>query len=402
MEFIYNILYLIFIIIFLPIFYISTRKKGYEAGLRERFVIYDDQLEGNALWFHCASVGEINTIFPLIENYSKKYKILLTVSSPRGKNYALKKVPFAKVRYLPFDFGFLIRKFIKIYHPEALIVAEGEFWFSFITESSKHMPVISVNTRISPKSFKNYKKYQFFYKRLFNSFTKLLVRSKQDKQFLEELLDDKEKIVVCGNMKLVSSSIKKEIEFDKDKRKVIIAGSTHYPEEEIILKVFKSLKKEIPELTLVLAPRHLERLDEVKNLVEKYGFKYNLRTETKKIKNDVYIINTLGELSGFYKYGDVVFIGGTFAKIGGHNILEPVLENKPVVIGPYYEKIKDIYEELKKYGIVISVNTVKELEEEIKRFLNHEPFNIDLNQKQKEILNCYLKNINEILGVLDE
>ena len=397
MKYIYNFLYFLFLIIFLPIFYVSTKKRGYKTGIKERFVLYKDKPIENCLWFHCASVGEINTLFPLIEHYSKNFKILLTVSSPRGKDYALKKVPFAKVRYLPFDFSFLIKKFVKMYNPKNLIVGEGEFWFGFITESSKFMPVISANTRISPKSFKNYKKYEFFYKKLFNSITKFLVRSQQDKQFLEQLIDNKQKIVVCGDMKLVSSSVKKEIEFDKDNKKILIAGSTHNPEEEIILKVFKELKKEIPDLALVLAPRHLERLEEVKELVKNFGFDYDLRTETKKLQKDVYIVNTLGELSGFYKYADVVFVGGTFAEVGGHNILEPILENKPVVIGSNYEKIKDIYEELKEYGIVKAVNTIDELKNEIKNYLEHEPFNIDFEKKQKEILECYLKNIDKIL-----
>ncbi len=397
MKYIYNFLYLLFLILFLPIFYVSTKKKGYKVGLKERFVLYKDSLDGNVLWFHCASVGEINTLFPLIKHYSKKYKIVLTVSSPRGKDYALKKLPFAKVRFLPFDFTFLIKKFVKMYNPKALIVGEGEFWFGFITESSEFIPVISVNTRISPKSFKGYKKYSFFYKKLFNSVTKFLVRSNQDKEFLEQLIDDKSKIVVCGDLKLVSSSVRKEVEFEKDNKKVIIAGSTHNPEEEIILKVFKNLKKEFPELHLVLAPRHLERIEEVKNLIRKFGFDYDLRTEVKELKKDVYIINTLGELSGFYKYADVVFIGGTFAKVGGHNILEPILENKPVVIGPYHEKIKDIYQELEKYGIVKAVENIDQLENQIKHYLKHEKFNINLKEKQEKIFKCYLKNIDNII-----
>jgi 3-deoxy-D-manno-octulosonic-acid transferase len=390
-------LYFLFLLIFLPIFYITTKKRGYNPGIKERFVFYKDKLDGRVLWFHCASVGEINTIFPIIEHYSKNFKILLTVSSPRGKDYALRKVHFAKVRFLPFDFTFLIKKFVKMYNPKILIIGEGEFWFGFITESSRFLPVISVNTRISEKSFKNYKKYQFFYKKLFNSFTKFLVRSEQDKKFLEKLVHDKRKIVVCGDMKLVSSSAKKEIEFDKNSKKILIAGSTHYPEENIILKVFKEIKKEVPDLALILAPRHLERLEEIEKLVKNFGFDYDLRTETKKLNKDVYIVNTLGELSGFYRYADVVFVGGTFAKVGGHNILEPVLENKPVVIGPYHDKIKDIYQELKRYGIVKAVKTTDELKREILNYLNKEPFKIDLEQKQKEILECYLKNIDEVL-----
>jgi len=397
-KFIYNLFYGILLFIGLPFFVFFTRKKGYNAGLKERFVLYKDKPIENCLWFHCASVGELNTVYPLIEYYSKEYNLLITVSSPRGKEFAHKKIPFAKIRYLPFDFSFLIRKFVKIYNPKLLIVAEGEFWYSFITETHNHNPIVSVNTRISPKTFKTYKKFSFLYKKIFENIDQFLVRSNQDKEFIIQILDNDKKVKVCGDLKLVSSKVKGDLKFDKNGKKVLIAGSTHYPEEEIIIDTFLELKKEFPDLALIIAPRHLERMDEITDLLKSKNLDYQLRMESEKLEKDIYIINTLGELSKFYKYADVVFVGGTFAPVGGHNVLEPILENKPVIIGPNYEKIKELYEEFSKYGILKSVKDKNELKEVIKKFLT-EGFstNIDFDEQQKQIFECYVSNINKFL-----
>jgi len=184
---------------------------------------------------------------------------------------------------------------------------------------------------------------------------------------------------------------------------VVIAGSTHEPEEKIILSVFKRLKKDFPELVLVLAPRHLERLDDIKKLIEGSGFEYSLRSQTKKIENDVYLVDTLGELAGLYRYADVVFVGGTIADVGGHNILEPALENKPVIIGKNYYKIKELYNMLKDYNIVFSVEDEEELYYRIKGILS-EGFkvNVDFKSLQEEIRKCYINNINTFLKEKDE
>jgi len=323
-----------------------------------------------ALWFHCASVGELNLSRPLIEQFRRKYKIVITVSSPRGKDYAKKTFPDAVVRAVPFDFPFLIKKFIKIYRPKALIIAEGELWYNLITVSSGYIPVISVNGRISPKSFERYKKLPFFYKKLFNSFRLIIARSKSDIRRINKFLHQRSTAVLCGDLKFVSSKKPEKIKLSK-KGKIIVAGSTHRPEEKILINVFKKLKEIYTDLKLIIAPRHTERVDEVIKLVEGSGLSYSLRSQTDKLETDIYIIDTLGELSGFYEYADVVFIGGTIAPVGGHNILEAVLQNRPVVIGKHYDKISDTVEELLPEGIVKVAKDENELIVEINRFLKN-------------------------------
>ena len=395
MGFIYTFLYAVFFPFYTAVFYILARKNGYNPDLKERFVLYNDEVD-NTLWFHCASVGELNLSKPLIDIYSKNYKIIITVSSPRGKEYAKKVFPDAVVRAVPFDFPFLIKKFLNTYRPKALIIAEGELWYNLITVSSKYIPVISINARISPKSFERYRKIPFFYRKIYNSFRLIIARSKSDIRRINKFLHYRSKAVLCGDLKFASSKKSKKVEFTK-KRRLLIAGSTHAPEEKIVLNVFKNLKEKHPDLQLILAPRHTERVNEVINLVKQSGFSYSLRSQTDKPETDIYIIDTLGELSGFYKYADVVFVGGSFAPVGGHNILEAVLQNKPVVIGKYYDKISDIVEELLPEGIVKIAKDENELILELNSFLKSGDVKIDFEKKGEDILRCYTDKINRIL-----
>ncbi len=393
MEILYSLLNLVFAFGF----YIITKKKGYSPDIKERLVLYNSKEKG-FLWFHCASVGELNLAKPLIEHFSKNHKILITVFSPRGKDYAKKLYPFAIIKPLPFDFSFSVKRFLKKFQPEALIIVEGELWYNLIKEASKQIPVISVNTRISPKSFKLYRRLSFLYKKTLNRFALFLVRSEKDLYFLKHLIKDEKKAVLCGDLKVVSSGEVKEIFLDKKGKKVIVAGSTHSPEEEILLDVFKNIKKDFPESVLIIAPRHLERIEDIENSVKKHGFSYSFRTKTDKLYTDVYIVDTIGELSGIYRYADVVFIGGTFAPVGGHNILEPVFFKKPVVIGPNYQKIEDMYDFLKKRNAVSSVNSKEELERFIKKVLNGQVYvDINLEKEKEKVLSCYVNHIKEKL-----
>ncbi|NPA53397.1 MAG: 3-deoxy-D-manno-octulosonic acid transferase [Aquificae bacterium] len=383
-------------IIFIPVFSFFSKKKGYSVDLKERLVFQKPKIK-NPVWFHCASVGELNVAKPLIKEVLKEKPVLITVFSPRGKSYAKKLFPEAEVRAIPFDISFLIKRFLKKYCPEVLILVEGEFWYNLITQTKSFSKIVSVNTRISPKSFKKYMKYSFFYRKIFDSIDLFLVRSEQDISFLKKLVKDKKKIVLCGDLKLVSSIPEKEVFLKTNGKPIIVAGSTHFPEESILFSVLKKIKKDYPDISLVIAPRHLERVKDISLTAEKFGFSYSFRSQTDSINTDIYIVDTLGELSGLYKYAKVVFVGGTFVPIGGHNILEPALLNKPVIIGKFFEKIKNMYSFLHKKGAVVAVSSEEELESWIRKALegDFKP-KIDLTKEQEKVLSCYTEKIKHL------
>ncbi len=386
----------IYIFVFLPIFLALTKKRGYSLDIKERLTIGLEKNSQNLLWFHCASVGELNLVKPLIEDLKSKEDIVITVFSPRGIKYAKDNFPYAKVYPVPFDIPILIKRFIKQINPKSLFIVEEEYWYSLITVSTKYIDIISLNSRVSEKSYKFYRRFYTFYKDIFSSINRYLVRSSKDLDLLKGLIRDKNKLILCGDLKFVSSKPKKEVDLNTLGKKVILLGSSHYPEEELVLEIFKNLKKDIKNLALIIAPRHLERIKEIQNLINKTGLSWNLRTDSKRLEKDVYILNTIGELGSIYKYADVVILGGTFAKIGGHNILEPAMFNKPIIVGKYIHKIYDNFKYLNELGIAFQVSSKGDLEKQIIKLLNanndYKP-KMDLTELSRNILNCYKKFI---------
>jgi 3-deoxy-D-manno-octulosonic-acid transferase len=395
-KLIYNLVYALALIIVLPVLYLYYKKKGYDFHLKERFLLKKINTQKPTIWIHCASVGEIKTALPII-NYLKTYQdyeILLTIFSVRAYDFAVKNPNDIKITYLPFDLSFLIKKFIKNYKPKILIIQEAEFWFNLITTSCKYIPVISINTSISVKSKKNITRFRFYFKPILNSFSKIIVRTKEDREFLSQFVNPS-KINVCGNLKLLSEVKHKEVNLEKTK-KIILGASTHSPEEEILIKVYKEVKDD--QTLLILAPRHLERINEIINLIENHGLSYGLRSKNSSLDAQVYIIDTMGELASFFKYADAVFVGGTIASIGGHNILEPILSGKKVIIGKNYFKIKDLVELAKSIDAVDIVENEIELKNTILKHLKNNNIDIDLEALRKDIYNCYIKSIKEVLN----
>jgi len=388
---------LIYILFFLPIFSLLTKKKGYSLNFKDRF-FPDCEENKEYIWFHCASVGELNLAKPLINKLKKENNILITVFSPRGLDYGKKEFNDVKVIPLPFDLAFSINRFLNSYRIKLGLIVEEEYWFNLLTISSKRFPILSVNSRVSKKSFKKYKKFYFFYRYIFNSFSKYLVRSETDYLYLKQLVK-KEKLKLCGDLKYISAKPKKDVYLEKNNKKLIILASSHLGEEELVLKVFSKLKKEIDNLALLIAPRHLERVKEIEELIKKFGLNYSLRTENNNIEKDVYILNTLGELSGIYKYADVVVMGGTFVDIGGHNILEALYFNKPVIVGQFTYKIEDLVKKFSEYGIVIKAETEEKLLNSLREFLLNKKRvkNFSLNCLSEKILSCYENKILKYL-----
>ena len=390
-KYIYTFIY---IFIFFPIFVILTKKKGYSLNLKERFSIGLNKGYKKTVWFHCASVGELNLVKPLIEDIKLRESIVITVFSPRGIEYAKKNFPYAEIYPVPFDIPILIKRFIKILNPKSLFIVEEEYWYSLITVSSRYINVVSINSRVSEKSYNFYKRFYLFYKDIFNSIDRYLVRSTKDLNLLSNLIENKNKLILCGDLKFLSSQIKREVNLNTLGKKVIVLGSSHNPEEELVLEIFKNLKKDIKNLALIIAPRHLERVKEIEELILKRGLSYNLRTNSKSLEKDVYILNTIGELGGIYKYADVVILGGTFANIGGHNILEPAMFNKPVIVGKHIHKIEENFKYLNKLGIAFQTKSKTDLEKKLKELLNtNYELKTNLIDLSKKIFNCYKKFI---------
>ena len=336
------------------------------------------KIDGKTIMFHGVSVGEIIALEDLVKKASKEltdYKIIVTAGTNTGKELAESKFKNIanQVLYFPPDFPPYISIFLNKIHPEKVIIAETEIWpnFSYIV-SKRNINLFIINGRISDHSFKYYKHLTFFFRMIFDrTYTKILTQSEADSQKFLKMGASPETCEVMGNLKFdIERKIPEDIKFDKANSRVILAGSTHRGEDEIVLKTFDNIHKKHSDTKLLLAPRHLTRLEDVVNLVEKTEYKFGYYSNGDTFKDvDIIILDVIGKLAKLYYYCDIAFIGGSFSKTGGHNPLEASIFDKPVVSGPNISNFRGIYAVLtdKHAGNVVS--TPIEFEQEVLRLL---------------------------------
>lgn len=381
--FLYGILSGIAFYISLPFYYAERVISRKSAGWNEKFANQNMPIssEDKVIMLHGVSVGEVIAL----ENLAKQiktsfpdYKLALTTGTKTGQEIAQKK--FAGIAdyitYFPFDIPHCSDKFLKKLRPQAVLIAETELWPNFAYSCrKKNIPLIVINGRISDSTFKTYKLAKIFFKQVFKNFTAFLMQSREDADKVLELGADSEKVEVMGNLKFDIQKRDADINLGQEGFRVIIAGSTHKGEDEIILTAFTNLKKEFPDIKLLIAPRHLQRTSNVEALVKSTGLSYGLRSSNANFKEkEIIILDTLGELGKMYSICSFAFIGGSFNKTGGHNPLEAAVFNKPALSGPSIHNFKDIYEILSRTDAGKVVNTGKELEFSMKKLLSDRDF----------------------------
>jgi len=289
--------------------------------------------------------------------YPEKKFVISTVT-PTGNKIAQTLAKEGDlVTYLPLDFSFIVRSAINRIKPGLFIIAETEIWPNLISYLyRKNIPIVTVNARISDTSFKGYSFVRFLIRAILNKINLFCAQSELDADRLKQLGVRADKIKITGNMKFDINDytdLKKDYADYRLKLgleagdKLFIAGSTHPGEEEIILAVYSSLLNKFPNLRLLIAPRHPQRSKDVLRLISGFGLngfevsKFNPREPVPK-NNPVFVLDTTGELVNFYSAADIVFVGGSLIKKGGHNILEPANQGLPIIFGPHMFNFRDI------------------------------------------------------------
>ncbi len=360
-------------------------KRGYpqDAVLRKCGNIPEEGFSANdkVVMFHGVSVGEIVALENLVRATRKEFpdiKIVLTTGTYTGQEIAKKKLGeiVDLITYFPADFPCVIKKFLDKINPKIVFIAETEIWPNFAMECKKRdINLFIINGRISDSTFKSYKMLKIFFKYFLNLYTGIYTQSQDDNEKFLSLGTSIEKTKVMNNLKF---DVKRPelLDFEKENFRVLLAGSTHSGEDEIVLNVFKELKEKHSDLKLILAPRHLTRINEVKELVEKFEFSYILRSDSKNQfeNSEILILDTLGELAKFYAFADISFIGGSFNKTGGHNPLESIVFNKPVISGPSIHNFKDIYSIIKTANAGFVINSQEEFFKTADKMLSNQEF----------------------------
>jgi len=405
MFIIYDLIFLIIIIICLPIYLI---KKKFHFGLLARLgLLPKDLVFRKPIWFHAVSVGEAMAIRGLVEELRSVFRdqqfVISTITSTGNKIVKGMAREGDFITYLPLDFGFVTKKVIDKINPSLFIIAETELWPNLISYlNHKKIPIMVVNGRISDRSLRGYLSIKFITRHILNKITLFCVQTHSDRERLMRLGVIEDKIRVTGNMKFDGEGdFKKEYcdarrKLDiKSNELLFVAASTHPGEEEIILRVYQELLSAFPFLRLLLVPRHPERAAAVAGLTKKFNFyaqRVSLLNETTpaclsdRQETTVFILDTVGELLSFYNIADIVFVGGSLVEIGGHNILEPAALGKPVMFGPHMFNFRDIADLFLSEKAALLVHNQEELKTRIRYLLNNPSAAAQLVQRAQELI----------------
>jgi 3-deoxy-D-manno-octulosonic-acid transferase len=370
MYFIYSLLYIIALICILPFEYFKRPRKIRNQWLKEKFGLYPSSFilhPSSFIWVHAVSVGEVMAALPLLGRLKTEYPaqgIILSTITATGQKVARGKSPAGTdIFYLPFDIPFILRSVIKKMKPELLIIIETELWPNLVRVFKENgIPVILLNGRISEKSFHGYKKISFFMRKVLSSVDSFGMQNEEYAERLRSLEVDSRKIHIVGSFKFdANPSTHIPLWASFIKRPVIVAGSTHEGEEELMTSVYTDLKKDFPDLNLIIAPRHPERFVRVENMLRSKGIQFLKRSElpggqkTDAIHGTIILLDSVGELAAVYGISTIAIIGKSFRGHGGQNPLEPAYWGTPIICGPHMENfpvIQDFYKE----GAAMHVN----------------------------------------------
>jgi 3-deoxy-D-manno-octulosonic-acid transferase len=412
MNIIYDILYIVFLFFYVPTFFFKKRKR-HGIGLRLGFYPKEliNKLSGKKnIWIHAVSVGEAMAVSPLVKAIHEKYpayRIVFTTVTETGNTAAKKFLSENDIAlYLPLDLGFIVEKVISIIRPRLLVITETELWPNLIMRASKYrIKIFLVNGRISDSSFKKYK----IVKPLLSSVIKKIhlscMQTTSDKNRILHLGAADRKTVVLGNMKFDSALLDacsgQERQYLQEalnlNGQLIVAGSTHKGEEEIILEIYKKLKIKFPGIVLVIAPRHIERAKEIAQIAGREGLKplyfskimtsnYPAKAAPTAYPDSVIILDVIGMLKNLYSLAEIVFIGGSLVKKGGQNIIEPAVFSKPVIIGPYTHNFRDIVEMFLREEAVVVVKSKSMLFNKLNLLLKDETLCSRLGRKARLVV----------------
>ena len=370
MFFLYQII-LSLLVLISPILIIFRIYKGKEDKIRfrEKFSIPSKKRsKGKLIWFHGASVGEILSIIPLIENYEKDKLInqILVTSSTLSSSKVLKKFKFKKTvhQFYPIDHFFFTKRFLEYWKPNLAIFIDSEIWPNMFKKlEEKKISLILLNARITKKTFLKWQSLKNVSQKVFKKISIAYPQNLETKYFLRKL--KVKKIKTIGNLKFAEqdNEIMNKLNFRFKSKKIWVASSTHSDEEIFCGKTHIELKKKIKNLLTILIPRHIHRVQEIKSELENLRLNVtNHSSNTKNLKNvDIYIVDTFGETKKFHKVGTSVFIGGSIINRGGQNPLEAARYGARILHGPNVDNFKDVYKSLSNLKISKKITTPREL-----------------------------------------
>ena len=418
----YDIGFLIFSIIYLPVLILKGKLHGEFPERFGRYVPAKERalLSGkDRIWIQAVSVGEVavcKSLIPLLKNNFPGHDLVISTITKAGNDLA--KRLFSKdavIIYFPLDFGFTVRRAVKYIKPRMYIMVETEIWPNLLSElSANSVPSIMINGRISDRSIGKYRLIKPFLKNVLSRICAFCMQDAVDAERIIELGAPVGRVSVTKNMKFdaeIAANLRpadsmRELLGLKPGEDLIVAGSVHIGEEVMVMEAFARLSKEFPNLKLLIAPRHVGNFPHTESIIKEFGFEPSLFSELKKGERPsrVIILNTIGQLNDAYAVATIVFIGGSLVRHGGQNPIEPAIFAKPILFGPHMFNFKYIADVFLKEKGAIQIFNVEDLVKKCKFLLSDANARAVLGENAKRAVlanrGATKKNLEKISEIL--
>jgi len=386
MYVLYSVLMVAFYAAMSPyLIYQAVRHRKYVRSLPQRlgYLPVSFNLDGaESIWIHAVSVGEVliaRALLPQLRERYPKLRIFLSTTTMTGQQIARNNLRYVdEVFYFPFDFAFIVNRILDIVNPRLFIMMETEIWPNLLRACRRRgVKTLLVNGRISSRSYPRYRLARPFFRRVLLHVDRFCMQSEESARRVVDMGADRDRVIVTGSLKFESLDIPGTMPVDRGQnrvlryfrigagRPVIIAASTLRGEEEPVFEAFQRIRATMTNALLIVAPRKPERFDDVERLARRAGWNVARRTELRvdsEPREDVVVLDTIGELAQLFQVATVVFVGGSLVDSGGHNILEPAVFGKPIVFGPYMQNFAEIARTFLDNGAAVQVRNGRELE----------------------------------------
>ena len=386
---VYSVLIVVFFLVMSPyLLYQAIRYRKYVVSLRQRLGYLPVSFNVDAdesIWIHAVSVGEVLTARALLPELRERYprlRIFLSTTTITGQQIARNNLQYVDdVFYFPFDLQFIVRRTLRLVKPRLFVVMETEIWPNLLRACHQAgVKTIVVNGRISARSYPRYRMARAFFRRVLANVDRFCMQSEESARRIIEIGADPARVSVTGSLKFDSLDIpgapgsptadrgrNRVLRYFRmsPERPVVIAASTLKGEEEPILEAFRRIRATRGNALLIIAPRKPERFDDVERLARRGGWNVARRSELRvdaEPRNDVVVLDSIGELAQLFQVGTLVFVGGSLVDAGGHNILEPAVFGKPIVFGPHMQNFAEIARTFLDSGAALQVRNGRELE----------------------------------------
>ena len=399
---IYSVLTVAFFMVVSPyLLYQAIRYRKYIASLPQRmgYLPVSFNLDGDeSIWIHAVSVGEVLTVRALLPELRERYprlRLFVSTTTMAGQQVAKSNLPYVdEVFYFPFDLGFIVNRTLRLVRPRLFVMMETEIWPNLLRACHRDgVKTALVNGRISSRSYPRYRFVRFFFRKVLAHVDRFCMQGEESARRIIELGAPRERVTVTGSLKFDSLEFGPSTPLRSARgtaagpvvhdvhergrarvlryfrvssnRPVVIAASTLKGEEEFVLEAFQRIRATLPNALLIVAPRKPERFGDVERLVRRAGWNVARRTELRvdaEPRNDVVVLDTIGELAQLFQVATVVFVGGSLVDAGGHNILEPAVFGKPIVFGPHMHNFAEIARTFLDNGAAMQVRSGRDLE----------------------------------------